>query len=220
MCGRFTFKMTWKEIHAILSLGEPDEHQDFEWPPSFNIAPTQMHPIAISQSAGRLVTTAKWGFVPVWWKEAQPPRHTINARSETVADSGMFKSAFASGRCIAPVSGYYEWQVQPDGSKRPHYIYRADGKPLLFGSIHATWKEDKTFAILTTSAPHGMETLHDRSPVVIEPEMVSAWLDGETPLELVKTLCTPAADGVLAWHQVGKAVGNVRNNSADLILPI
>lgn len=220
MCGRFTFKMTWKQIHDILALGDFDEHHDFEWPSSFNIAPSQMHPIAMSQSSRRLVTTAKWGFVPVWWKEAQPPRHTINARSETVAESGMFKSAFRSGRCIALASGYYEWQVQADGSKQPHYIYRADGKPLLLGSIHSTWNGEKTFAILTTSAPHGMENIHDRSPVIIEPETVSAWLQGETQQEILHKMCKPAADGVLAWHPVSKAVGNVRNNSPELLLPI
>ena len=220
MCGRISFKMTWKEIDDILALEEPEEIElPARFQPSYNIAPTMLHPIVHAVKTKRLMAMSKWGFVPSWWSSPQPPKHTINARSETAATTGMFKSAFQSSRCIVPASGYFEWQVQSDSSKQPFYIHRADSKPLLLGGLHAIHDGSDTFAILTTSAPHGLEHVHDRSPVVLEPEQVSTWLDSSTPVLTLQSLCKPAADGILAWHQVSKAVGNVRNNMPELILP-
>ena len=46
------------------------------------------------------------------------------------------------------------------------------------GGIRARHQDTDTFAVITTSAPHGMEDIHDRSPVVVEPAESSVLLGG------------------------------------------
>jgi putative SOS response-associated peptidase YedK len=53
-------------------------------------------------SGERHFDVLKWGLVPYFTKGPKPTRKPINARSETVALSGMFKAAFADRRCLVP----------------------------------------------------------------------------------------------------------------------
>ena len=65
-----------------------------------------------------------WGLRPSWAKEKGP--RPINARLETAATNGMFRSAFASARALVPMTGYYEWQeALEDGKKvkNPSYVH-------------------------------------------------------------------------------------------------
>jgi putative SOS response-associated peptidase YedK len=220
MCGRFAFKLSWRELYEALKFGRFPARFDEQLGFSYNIAPTHSAAIVYSEGTDRVLGLSRWGFVPAWWSQPEPPKHAINARSETAARSPLFRGAFKSGRCIIPASGFFEWQAQPDGSKAPFYIYRADGAPLLLAGLHDCRQGADSFAVLTTGAPAGMAPIHDRSPVIVEPENIGRWLDPASTAADVQSLCHPAADGVLAWHRVSKAIGNVRNNSPDLILPV
>jgi putative SOS response-associated peptidase YedK len=77
-------------------------------------------------------------------------RRPINARTETVQTSGMFKSAFAKRRCIVPADAFYEWRPVI-GGKQPYAIARHDGQPMAFaglwegfrwldGAVEHTWR--------------------------------------------------------------------------------
>lgn len=220
MCGRFAFKMTWRELHDLLRFGRFPPRLEAELKPSYNVAPTHTCVLLTTSGGERTLALSRWGFVPSWWKQPEPPRHAINARCETAATSGLFRGAFKASRCIVPVSGFFEWQVRPDATKQPVYISRADAQPLLLAGLHDEHEGADSFAILTTAAPHGLESVHDRSPVVLEPEDIDRWLSPDTPAADVQALCRPAADGVLRWHRVTTAVGNVRNNSPELIEPV
>jgi putative SOS response-associated peptidase YedK len=57
--------------------------------------------------------------VPYFTKDLKQTQKPINARSETVATSGMFKAAFAKRRCLVPAPAYYEWRDDPEGGKTP-----------------------------------------------------------------------------------------------------
>lgn len=220
MCGRYAFKLTWAQLHDLLAFGLFPESLNQQLQPSFNVAPTHDCAIVAQRDHQRELLLARWGFVPTWWSAAEPPKHTINARSETAGTSNMFRAAFKASRCLVPASGYFEWQTLPGGGKSPVFIARADQAPLLMGGVHACTANQPTFAVLTTSAPTGLEAIHDRSPVILEPEAAARWLDPATPPDEIQALCRPAADGVLTFHRVSKAVGNVRNNSPELIRPL
>lgn len=221
MCGRKAFNFTWKELYELLEHGKFPERYEREILRNYNAAPTHELPIIHAEDDHWVVTPSRWGFIPTWWSKPEPPTHTINARSESIATSNMFRGAFKSSRCVSPVSGYFEWQKLEDGTKQPQFIYRADGKPMLLAGIHAARGEGEgcvdSYAVITTSAPHGMEAIHDRSPVVIEPEHLDAWLDPVTPAAEVQAMVHPAPAGILAWHPVSKAVGSVKNKGPELI---
>ncbi|KEZ65518.1 hypothetical protein C5I_0135900, partial [Pseudomonas syringae pv. syringae FF5] len=57
--------------------------------------------------------------------------------------------------------------------------------------------------------------IHDRRRLVLCPELARKWTDSAT--DPARDCCTPADD--FEWYEVGKAVGNVRNQRQDLIRP-
>jgi len=190
----------------------------------------------------RELLTAKWGLVPSWAKDPSIGNRMINARSETVADKPAFKKAFGKRRAIVPADGYYEWyktegdpeatseKTQKKVQKQPFYITPQDGSVLAMAGLYEFWRNDYdaedeewliTYTILTTSAPDDLGHLHDRTPMMIEPDAVEAWLDPTPrPTDQLLELLVPAVPGRLDAWPVSKAVNNVRNNGPELVVPL
>ena len=146
-------------------------------------------------------------------------KRPINARAETVATSGMFKSAFARRRCIVPADAFYEWKSVESG-KQPYGIARQDGKPMAFGGLWEGFKWSdgtvlRTFTIITTNANETVGELHNRMPVILESQDWSARL-GEVENDPA-TLLRPAGEDVLKVWPVSKQVNSPRNNGAELL---
>jgi putative SOS response-associated peptidase YedK len=78
------------------------------------------------ETGERHLDTLTSDLVPHWTKDAAHAKtKPINARAETVATSGMFRSAFTQRRCIVPAEAFYEWKVV-EGGKQPFAIARQD----------------------------------------------------------------------------------------------
>jgi putative SOS response-associated peptidase YedK len=75
--------------------------------------------------------------------------------------------------------------------------------------------------IITTRALEELRHLHDRVPVLVEPEHYTAWLDPRRtdPVAARALLAHPPA-GRLGYHPVSRAVGNVANNGPQLAEPV
>jgi len=230
MCGRYANFLAHQELVDAFTIATIADDVRL-LPPSWNVAPTQSAAIVLPDRAAaaspsqRTLAVARWGLVPSWAKDPSVGSRLLNARSETVAEKPSFRSAFASRRCLVPANGYYEWQVSKDG-KTPHFIRPADDAPLAFAGLFEWWRDRdtpdapglSTFTILTTAARDEMQELHDRQPVMLTPDNYDGWLDTDTEQgELFAIIAAPAP--ALAWHRVGAAVGNVRNNSAELVEP-
>ncbi|MBU8541807.1 SOS response-associated peptidase [Falsiroseomonas tokyonensis] len=123
MCGRFTQRYTWAELHALLDLiGSPRNLR-----PRHNIAPTTSIDMVRAGEAGRELAAMRWGLIPAWWKKsAQEVPATFNARAETVAEKPMFRDGFKRRRCIIPASCFYEW-TGGRKDRQPHPFTAADG---------------------------------------------------------------------------------------------
>ena len=170
----------------------------------------------------RHLDTLKWGLVPYFTKDLKMSRKPINARSETMAKSGMFREAFAKRRCLVPAPIYYEWRDDPEG-KTPFAVARVDGEPVAFAGIWETWKSPdgerlQTFATITTDANSLLAPIQDRMPVIVQREDWPLWL-GEVDGD-VAALLRPATEDVLRFWPIDKKVGNVRNDGPDLIEPV
>jgi putative SOS response-associated peptidase YedK len=210
MCGRFTRKYTWAELHRLLSLQSPP----FDIASRYNVAPTQVSPV---MDMDHRLTMRKWGLVPRWVEGVSAFKAPINARAETALTNKVFRAALERERAVVPVSGFYEWKVT-DAGKQPWYITRADGAPMLLAGLTASRKREgepalDTFTILTTTPNEFMAKLHDRMPVVLEPESVESWLRRPDPSDLLK----PAADVVLQAHPVSTRVNTPKNDDPSLI---
>lgn len=193
MCGRFTQRYTWAEVHAFLSVfGTPRNLQ-----PHYNIAPTDtVDVIRLGKDGKRELVPMRWGLIPAWWKKSPKEMPaTFNARAESVADKPMFRDAFKERRCIIPASGFYEW-TGDKGNKQPHLFTAADGSPILaFAGLWDRWRDPATgdhilsCTIIVCSASTWMETYHDRMPVILDEKDFDGWLDGSLGPEALK--CAP-----------------------------
>ena len=235
MCGRFVVASSGSDLVGVLRV---DVEGDDLPEPSYNIAPTSRVSIVLdsakTEPPTRRLEPARWGLVPSWAKDPKIGVRAFNARSEELEDKPMFRNALEKRRAVVPASGYYEWKTTDDG-KIPHYIHPADGAPLFFAGLYEWWKDpskaedaaDKwllSFTILTRDSIGRLGSIHDRMPLFVDADHADAWLDPTT--DNVRDVLDAAIDAAplvaetLDDHVVSGAVGNVRNNSPELIEPV
>ncbi len=122
-------------------------------------------------------------------------------------------------RAIVPAAAFYEWKVI-EGGKQPYAIAREDGEPMAFAGLWEAFLFPdstvlRTFAIITTDAGPDVAELHDRMPVILEPEGWPVWL-GEVDGDPVGLL-HPSPGGTLRIWPVDKRVGSPKNNGPELL---
>jgi len=223
MCGRFSqaarMDQYLLELDFITRAQAPHAPAS---PARYNIAPTTRVPLLHSDEQGLHITSARWGWSPVWAKGKRPP--PINARVETVATSRFFKSLWPTGRALIPADGWYEWVKDPQHPtlKQPWFIHLRSDAPLFFAALAQVGSENEGFVIITDASDQGMVDIHDRRPIVLAPDAARGWLDPALSTAQAEALARhegrPVAD--FAWHPVGREVGNVRNEGPHLILPL
>ncbi|MFZ1286776.1 MAG: SOS response-associated peptidase [Candidatus Phosphoribacter sp.] len=185
----------------------------------------------------RLLT---WGLVPSWAKDPKIGMRFINARAETVLDKGPFSRAAHSRRCLVPADGWFEWQASPTvvdargkPRKQPFFIHREDGVPVAFAGLYEFWRDPNvadpddplawltTFTIVTTAADPGLDRIHDRQPLVLDPDDWSGWLDpAVTDPHRVSQWLGFARPGRFAAHPVSTAVNSSSGKGPGLIEPL
>jgi putative SOS response-associated peptidase YedK len=218
MCGRYAVISAPEAIRALLGYAERPN-----FPPRYNIAPTQ--PIAIVRviDGKRQFALVRWGFIPSWVKDPKTVSLMFNARGETAAEKPAYRNAVKRRRCLVPADGFYEWKR--DGErKRPHWIRRRDGRLLAFAGLWEAWtgpngEELETAAIVTTAANRTLRPLHDRMPVVVPQEAFGLWLDPNADPRAAAALLAPAPDDLLEAVEVSSAVNRVANDSPALLTP-
>lgn len=235
MCGRFVVASAGSDLVGVLRV---DVEGDDLPEPSYNVAPTAQVAIVLDSVKEELpvrrLESARWGLVPGWAKDPKIGARAFNARSEELEDKPMFRSALEKRRAVVPTSGYYEWKTV-GGVKIPHYIHPADDSPLFMAGLYEWWRDkakaddDPTrwmlsFTILTRDSIGHLGSIHDRMPLFLDHDHADAWLDPTT--DNVRDVLDAAIDAAPALadtlddHVVSRAVGNVRNNSPELIEPV
>jgi putative SOS response-associated peptidase YedK len=220
MCGRFSIT---GDLDFYAEYFGVDEIRTELLAPSWNVAPTDDVYVIAEHDNTRHIGSMKWGLVPHWAKDKKSIQ--INARTETVATTSMFRDSFSRKRCLIPSDGFYEWEPAEEG-RTPHWVYRADGHPMVFAGIWAsrldetTQEWERTCSILTTEAKGVISDIHHRMPVALDPDVWDAWLDREvtdteTALGLIRTI---DPDEIME-HAVSKRVNTVKNNDPELRAP-
>lgn len=233
MCGRFANDAGMNElIEEFVAQG----HDFREWRPSYSLAPTDTVPIvrerqdAATGEVTRTIEPAVWDFHPAFVTAARRPQ--FNARIETVATNGLWKGAFAAGRCLVPMRGYYEWQGDP-GRKRAFFLHGPE--PLLAAAglctarrVDGAWQVST--AIITREAQDASGEIHDRMPVFLpraqwNDYLAPTRLDEEAAAAMVERIA--AASAQAAAHISSREVDPKVNNSrtvdpadASLIEPL
>jgi putative SOS response-associated peptidase YedK len=231
-----------KPVYAVLTRKESGEREPAADQPAADqpAAAGSSDQAPADRDAVRELRVIRWGLVPFWAKDVSIGSRLINARAETVSTKPAFRRAFARRRCLLPADGFYEWQAPGDGQigdgprprKQPYFIHRADGGVLAFAGIYELWRDNAvgdgdpgawlwTAAIITTRAQDDLGRIHDRMPMVIEPERWSDWLDpGQADDAKLHALLASAASGGLTSYPVSTEVNSVRHNGPGLIEPV
>jgi putative SOS response-associated peptidase YedK len=227
MCGRYTLATPDPaDIRARFPVGESIEVRQ-----RYNVAPgDDVLAVTTDREGAPRGELLRWGLVPTWAKGPDTGLKMINARLETADESPAFKRAFARYRCLIVADGFYEWRADPAGSsqgrrtpKQPFHITRADGGLFAFAGLWSIWygpdeEKIRSCAILTVPANETIAALHDRMPVILEPEHESAWLDASTPRGELKELAAGLPPSDVALRPVGTAVNDARYDGPDCLI--
>ncbi|WP_426440953.1 SOS response-associated peptidase [Bradyrhizobium genosp. P] len=220
MCGRFVITSPPAALRQMFGYIEQPN-----FPPRYNVAPTQPIPVVILANGGRHFQLMRWGLIPSWVKDPRGFSLLINARSETVREKPAFKNAIKRRRALIPADGYYEWQ-DASGRKRPFFIHRRDGHPIAFAALAETWmgpngEEQDTVAIVTAPASADLARLHHRVPVTITSDAFERWLDCRAnDVDDVMPMLKGPDVGEFDWHQVTMRVNQFANDDPQLLLPM
>ncbi len=243
MCGRYSQRLSWSDLHELMDLVGPP----LNLRPRYNVAPSQDVAVARaadpgSQSAGpgprsgeagegRTLSMMRWGLIPAWAKDHAIGHRLINARSETAAQKPSFRSAFRRRRCLIPADGFYEWQRR-GGTRQPWLFGLRGGAPFVFAGLWERWTVPEgaaltgslaerspgdaveTCTILTTAANETVAPVHGRMPVILPPDAWDAWLAGDDV-----PLGPYPADHMTAWP-VSTHVNRPANDDPRCVEPI
>lgn len=224
MCGRVRLSTDYSEIKIRLRFDDAFPAPNF--PQRWNMPPTAKMLCAVRdpETDTRRPEMMRWGLIPAWAKSEKVGYTTFNARAEGLAMKPAFRGAWGSGRrCLIVTDGFYEWR---QADKQPFAIGMKDGGLMVMAGLWETWRPRegesvKSCTIITTDSVPIMGELHDRMPVILAEQDWPMWLgETESGTAALHALLTPFRGEDMKIWPVGKAIGNVRNEGPELILPV
>jgi putative SOS response-associated peptidase YedK len=223
------------ELYNATAVGQ-------ELAPSYNVAPTTEvyavleHTDPNTEEVDRQIRNLRWGLVPNWAKDPTIGNRLINARVETLAGKPSWRGPFRRQRAVIPAAGYYEWAPrQRDATvrKQPYYLHPTDPNGVLsFAGLYELWRDpskDKsdptrwlwTAVIITTDATGPAGDIHDRTPLILPPDRVNAWLDPtRTEPDQIYEVLDRIVLEPLAVRPVSTRVNRIGADGADLVEPL
>ncbi len=206
------------EKHFECSIGD-------QFPPRYNIAPSQPIPIICAGPTGRpAYRLVRWGFVPAWDRDGTWfAKAVVRIRAETALEKQSFQGAWRRRRCLFPMNGFYVWE-NAKGDRAPRFVGLSRDAPLL--AVAGLWEEwmghdgseMETAALLTVEADSASNV--PRVPLIMKQADYAEWLfaDELAAPGLMRFVAAPLPPTV-SWA-VGARVNNWRSEGADLIHPI
>ena len=138
-------------------------------------------PIILPDKEARLTTKVMtWGYTVPWSKQV-----VFNTRFDTATRPGknMWAESLAERRCVVPTFGFYEPHksetfINPRSNRenKQQYFFASPTSALLF--IAGVFEGDQ-FSLMTTEPNGIMRPIHNRMPLVLEPDELDTWLFGE-----------------------------------------
>jgi putative SOS response-associated peptidase YedK len=229
MCGRYAITLPPEAVRGYFAYRETPN-----FPPRYNIAPTQPIPIVaadpFTRGEERHFRLMRWGFLPGFVKDPKTFPLIINARVEEAADKASFRNALKRRRCLVIADAFYEWRKEPGAKrgapKRPYLIRRAGGEPMGFAGLYETYcdktgGEIDTACILVRPANRLVSGVHDRMPAILERADFSAWLDCDhVDVPEALALLAPTPEDALELVEIGPAVNHHANDDPAVQAPL
>lgn len=170
MCGRYGLYETSDDVDLDAFV---KDNRGYIFAPNYNVAPTQIMPVITGTDGRRAVESMQWGINRKLGPDIE--KDIFNTRAEKAFDS-FWRTTVKSRRCLVPANGFYEWEKTHEG-RQPYWISLPGTTLLYFAGIY---DEDQAgnrhYSIMTTSANHEMERVHNRMPVILREDEREAWL--------------------------------------------
>jgi len=195
---------------------------------TYNAGPKSLQPVITSTRPEELQLFL-WGLIPRDSKNEKPDLPYFNTRAESIEKVYPWKNIFPKNRCLIPADFFYEWPKVNGVSLKgdsPFLFKRCDSKTFYFAGIWDAWLNSETrsyipgFSIITTTPNELVAEIHNRMPVILDPDTSEIWLDQATTRETLLGLLKPFPAEEMESYQVGNRVGNIRNDDENLIDPV
>ena len=223
MCGRYRLSRRKQIIEERFDSVSGEE----DWTPRYNVAPTQPVPIIRQhpKEPRRELSLVRWGLIPSWAQDASGAAGMINARSETAATRPAFRDALRARRCLVPADGFYQWS-RTGKTKQPFCFEVNEGELFAFAGVWERWKDPSgnwitTCAILTTTPNAVTSAVHDRMPVILDPDGYDLWLDpGFTDVAAVSEMLKPYDARLMRSYPVSMGINYATNDDPECAKPV
>lgn len=176
MCGRYYVDdETAKEIEKLVRYLD----RKLRFHNTGDVYPSQKAGVLCGKEGHLSFRHMDWGFPGYEGKGL-----LINARAETVLKRKTFQNSILYRRCIIPAKGFYEWNKEKE-----KFTYERKDMPVLFmAGCYNRYQEKDHFIILTTEANSSVAAVHNRMPLILEPDELEGWVfdDKETKYFLKK----------------------------------
>ena len=121
--------------------------------------------------------------------------------------------------------GFYEWQKKDARTKQPYHIHLKNDDPFGFAGLWECWHDAQgnpveSCTVLTTEANELMQPLHDRMPVILQPEAFARWLDPQEKPEALLALLQPLPADLTRAYAISIHVNNARNDDPACVEPL
>jgi putative SOS response-associated peptidase YedK len=218
MCGRYRLSRRKQIIEEHFDSASGEE----VWIPRYNVAPTQPVPV-IRQNPKepvRKLSLMRWGLIPSWANDSSAVARMINTRAETAAAKPAFRDALKSRRCLIPADAFYEW-MRTGKTKQPYCFEVNQGELFAFAGLWDRWKNPggdwiKSCSILTTTPNAVTSGVHDRMPVILDPENYEVWLDpGMQNVIAASELLKPYDARLMRRYPVSTRINSVVNDDVE-----
>ena len=136
-----------------------------------------------------------------------------------------FRDALKSRRCLVPADGFYEW-ARTGKAKQPYCFEVNGGELFAFAGIWDRWKDPggkwvETCSILTTAPNAVTSAVHDRMPVILDPEGYDLWLDpGVRDAVAASDLLKPCDARLMRCFPISTRINRVVNDDEGCSRPV
>ena len=139
MCGRARLSSDVSQIK--IAFGIPPERPAPNFPPSWNVAPTDSLPVVRydAKAGQRSLDMLRWGLIRYWAKDVKVGFANINAKAEGIESKPAFGKAFERRRCLVPVDSFFGWKKTGTG-KQPYAIALADRGIMALAGLWENWR--------------------------------------------------------------------------------
>ena len=152
--------------------------------------------VIVDEGDQRLIKPMRYRVRPNGSKEEIPSKYNVfNARIDSLESRSTWSNLFMKNHGLVALSGFYEWVAGENG--RPKLIYfHPEGREFMWapclwdewtskdGKIHF-----KSFAIITDEPRPEVQAMgHDRSPIFLDQNQISSWLNPKDKNEIYKIL--------------------------------